>query len=265
MDFAAGITGSNAFVIPEAAALILANIAMGQSNQDVSPVVLSTISQTMTQSFAAAAANMSARFGKMVRFNEARAESAHGNTALTLPSGGNLVRLSYQFRIEGQEPVPMVQVISVASAREIVKIASGLGGDMNFGNMGASQSMGFAGGVPMTNMAPQNSSQIGVSPVQYPQLQQGFGAAPIPHNISVLMDVQMQLSVELGRTRKKISEILSFGEGSILELDKLAGEPVDVLVNGKLIAKGEVVVIDENFGVRVTEIVSPSNRIEYST
>jgi len=79
------------------------------------------------------------------------------------------------------------------------------------------------------------------------------------------MDVYMQLSVELGRTRKKISEILSFGEGSILELDKLAGEPVDVLVNGKLIAKGEVVVIDENFGVRITEIVSPSNRIEYST
>jgi flagellar motor switch protein FliN len=71
------------------------------------------------------------------------------------------------------------------------------------------------------------------------------------------MDVQMQLSVELGRTHKSISEILGFGEGSIIELDKLAGEPVDVLVNGKLIAKGEVVVIDENFGVRVTEIVSP--------
>jgi flagellar motor switch protein FliN/FliY len=87
----------------------------------------------------------------------------------------------------------------------------------------------------------------------------------MPHNISVLMDVQMQLSVELGRTRKKISEILSFGEGSIIELDKLAGEPVDVLVNGKLIAKGEVVVIDENFGVRVTEIVSPNSRLEYTT
>jgi flagellar motor switch protein FliN/FliY len=74
------------------------------------------------------------------------------------------------------------------------------------------------------------------------------------------MDVPLQVTVELGRTRKLIRDILELGPGSVVELDKLAGEPVDVLVNGKLIAKGEVVVIDENFGVRVTEIVSPIER-----
>jgi flagellar motor switch protein FliN/FliY len=76
------------------------------------------------------------------------------------------------------------------------------------------------------------------------------------------MDVQMSVTVELGRTKMYIKDILGLGEGSIIELDKLAGEPVDLLVNGKLIAKGEVVVIDENFGVRVTDIVSPTDRIK---
>jgi flagellar motor switch protein FliN/FliY len=75
------------------------------------------------------------------------------------------------------------------------------------------------------------------------------------------MDVPLEVTVELGRTKKYIREILEFGPGSIIELDKLAGEPVDILVNGKAIAKGEVVVIDENFGVRITDIIHPSKRI----
>lgn len=74
-------------------------------------------------------------------------------------------------------------------------------------------------------------------------------------NIGLLMDVTINVTVELGRARLSIKEILSLGEGSIIELQKLAGESVDLLVNGKLIARGEVVVIDECFGVRVTEIV----------
>ncbi len=74
------------------------------------------------------------------------------------------------------------------------------------------------------------------------------------------MDVPLQITVELGRTRKLIRDILELTPGSVVELDKLAGEPVDILVNGKLIAKGEVVVIDENFGVRITDIISPLER-----
>jgi len=80
-------------------------------------------------------------------------------------------------------------------------------------------------------------------------------------SIDIITDVQMILTVELGRTKKFIKDILGLGEGSIIELDKLAGEPVDLLVNAKLIAKGEVVVIDENFGVRVTDIVGPAERL----
>ena len=80
-------------------------------------------------------------------------------------------------------------------------------------------------------------------------------------NLGLLMDVEMEMTVELGRTKRLVKDILMMGEGSIVELDKLAGEPVDILVNHRLIAKGEVVVIDENFGVRVTEIISPLERV----
>ncbi|MGQ2872876.1 flagellar motor switch protein FliN, partial [Leptospira santarosai] len=109
---------------------------------------------------------------------------------------------------------------------------------------------------------------MGVSPgsmsvksVAFPNLGTASGASNTP-NLNLLMDVQMSVTVELGRTKMYIKDILGLGEGSIIELDKLAGEPVDLLVNGKLIAKGEVVVIDENFGVRVTDIVSPIDRIK---
>ncbi len=81
-------------------------------------------------------------------------------------------------------------------------------------------------------------------------------------NLEMLMDIPLRVTVELGRTKRTIKEILELSSGSIVELDKLAGEPVDIHVNQKLIAKGEVVVIDENFGVRVTDIVSQTDRLK---
>lgn len=81
-------------------------------------------------------------------------------------------------------------------------------------------------------------------------------------NMELLLDVPLHLTVELGRARRTIKEVLAFGPGAVVELDRLAGEPVDVLINGKLLGKGEVVVINENFGVRVTDIISPSERVK---
>jgi flagellar motor switch protein FliN len=86
-------------------------------------------------------------------------------------------------------------------------------------------------------------------------------AVPNSGGIGLLMDIVMNLTVELGRTRLPVRDVLALGPGAIVELDKLAGEPVDISVNGTCIAKGEVVVVDEKFGVRVTEILSPARRI----
>ncbi len=79
-------------------------------------------------------------------------------------------------------------------------------------------------------------------------------------NLDIVMDIPLEVSVELGRKRMSIRDILDLGSGSIVELDKIAGEPVDLLVNGRLVARGEVVVIEDNFGVRITEIVNPASR-----
>jgi len=100
-----------------------------------------------------------------------------------------------------------------------------------------------------------------VQSLQYPMLQGNIAGSGEQGNIGLIMDVYMEMTVELGRTKKQIKDILGMGEGTIIELDKLAGEPVDILVNHKPIAKGEVVVIDENFGVRVTEILSSLERV----
>ena len=82
-----------------------------------------------------------------------------------------------------------------------------------------------------------------------------FDAGAEPHNLNLVLDIPLEVSVELGRKRMSIRDILDLGAGSIVELDKIAGEPVDLLVNGRLVARGEVVVIEDNFGVRITEIV----------
>ena len=130
------------------------------------------------------------------------------------------------------------------------------------------QMAGFAGPPAGGSMAGIGAGGMpggmSVQSVQFPNLQSGAGGGE-QGNISLLMDVYMEMTVELGRTKKLIRDILGMGEGTIIELDKLAGEPVDILVNHKLIAKGEVVVIDENFGVRVTEIVSPMERVSDMT
>ena len=107
----------------------------------------------------------------------------------------------------------------------------------------------------MPPQMPYMQPQMNVAPAQFQAFTQEMAAMIGQENIGLIMDVPLEVTVELGRTSKTIHEILDFAPGKIIELEKIAGEPIDVLVNGKFVAKGEVVVIEENFGVRVTEII----------
>ena len=131
--------------------------------------------------------------------------------------------------------------------------------NMNMSGMGMNPMMGMPNmGMPMQGMPGMASPMMGgvnYQPAQFEAFNTNVGAAPSNENISLIMDVPLEVTVELGRTTKSISEILDFTPGTIIELDKIAGEPIDVLVNGKFVAKGEVVVIEESFGIRVTEII----------
>ncbi len=84
----------------------------------------------------------------------------------------------------------------------------------------------------------------------------------VDRNIDLILDIPLKLTVELGRTKMLVSELLNLGQGSVVELNKLAGEPMEILVNDKLIARGEAVVVNEKFGVRLTDVISPQERVE---
>ena len=109
-------------------------------------------------------------------------------------------------------------------------------------------------GQPMMSL-PMMGQPVNVQPAQFQPFMGDLSAAFQKENIDLIMDVPLEVTVELGRTSKSIQEILDFAPGTIIELNKIAGEPIDVLVNGKYVAKGEVVVIEESFGVRITEII----------
>ena len=135
-------------------------------------------------------------------------------------------------------------------------------GNMNgmnpMGNMNGMNQMGNMNGMGMMNQMgnmgmPQQN--VNVQPAQFQSFSNDSMGLSGQENIGLIKDVPLEVTVELGRTTKSISEILEFSPGTIIELDRIAGEPIDVLVNGKFVAKGEVVVIEESFGVRITEII----------
>ena len=128
-----------------------------------------------------------------------------------------------------------------------------MGGQIMNGQMMNGQQI--MGGQPMMGGYP-TEQPVNVQPAQFSAFSGGTVGGYPAENIGLIMDVPLEVTVELGRTQKSISDILDFGPGKIIELNKIAGEPIDVLVNGKYVAKGEVVVIEESFGVRITEIVN---------
>ncbi len=147
----------------------------------------------------------------------------------------------------GLEPLPA----QTANADEALLAAAGIAAAMDPGPA-ASASV-----APAASAAPPTA----VHPVQFMPLQPEPPVIDSSHGIELLMDVQLQVGVELGRSHMTIGDVLALRTGSVVELDKLAGEPVDVSVNGTLIARGEVVVVDEKFGVRITEVVSKAKRL----
>ena len=178
------------------------------------------------------------------------------------------------------EPEPYIPPVVEAPVQNMDQGSANMGmpqADMSQMNMGMNP-MGMNMGMPQMNMGmnmggmnmgmPQMNmgmnpmgmnmgmpQSMNIQPAQFQSFNQPGSAVPGQENIGLIMDVPLEVTVELGRTKKSIAEILDFAPGTIIELDKIAGEPIDVLVNGKFVAKGEVVVIEESFGIRVTEII----------
>jgi len=249
MDYHGAINGMNLvlFTIPDAG-LISSLMMSDETNApiELTGAHLSTIQEFTNQFLSSIATQLGNRLGGGISATPADLSIAESPAELNIPQM-NPIKITYDLNIEG---VSAFKIYHIMDANIVNWIAPVGGGDgASYGQFQQQQQQSRQS-QPMTDM----------SSVKFPQLDTGIVQGNFG-DISLLLDVPMTLTVELGRTSRLVQEILGLGEGSIIELDKLAGEPVDLLVNGKLIAKGEVVVIDENFGVRVTDIVSPDERL----
>ncbi len=289
-DFSAGLKGDHLFILSTEFAQKLTGLINKEEQAELDDMALSVISEVVSNHSGTEITDLSSG-GKLPGLATNPPEAVNVPKAMVRIPQGKFCLFTYTYTLDGQN-YQLFEAVSGDVAKGIVNALGGssssqdsalnssdlsslMGGaqpQMNAGampNMGAQMQqpmMGGMAGMGMQMQQPAMSSPVmGMNPpnvqsIQFPNLMGGNNSAE-QGNIGLIMDVFMEMTVELGRTKKQIKEILGMGEGTIIELDKLAGEPVDILVNHKPIAKGEVVVIDENFGVRVTEILSPMERV----
>lgn len=284
MDYEEGVVGEHLYFLSVDVAKELSGMMMGQNGNELTEASLSAVSEAMNVISGNASNKIGTKIGKNLKPSPP-ATQVREKSAVSLNASSEYLRVKYDFEIEGFPPSILIEIYSLNIAKDFLNAilpttnaSQPKGGQapnmanqnpmMNSNPMMMNQNQGMMnnnGGMANPAIMGGGYQQVPVKGVQFPDFPNMQGGEGTESNIKLLMDVNMELTVELGRTKKSIKEILGMGEGTVIELDKLAGEPVDVLVNGQLIAKGEVVVIDENFGVRVTEIVDPMERLRELT
>ncbi|KJR47777.1 Flagellar motor switch protein FliN [Desulfosporosinus sp. I2] len=299
VKYKAGIEGSNLLILSQRDGSVIVDLMMGgdgkNPSEGLSELQISGISEAMNQMMGSAATSMSTMFNAMVDItppNLVLNDMSSGRDVIQdfLSPDDTLVRISFRMVVEDVIDSTLVQVIPLSVAKGMV---DKLMGAMSGGTSAAPTAQPAAAVQPKTTTvayqtppplqqpvydAPPYSApteypsygvvqpnsqarmQTPVQPAQFGTLQPGPQMIQ-PDNLSLILDVPLQISVELGRAKKTIKEILEMGPGSVVELDRLAGESVDMIVNGKLIAKCEVVVVNETFGIRITDIVHPIERM----
>ena len=275
IDFSGGLSGDHLFIMQPELAQKIVSMVNNEPGAELDDMAFSVLSETISQHVGVEETEMGK--GGIAGAANNPAETVHVPKAMIRFPQQDFAVFQYSIGIEGSS-YPLWEIMQYQAAVDLARAfgASDSSADigaqpagapdpaaaMNMGGMNMAGMMGGFGGnsASMMGGSVMPGMNPNVQPVQFPNLQNA-AMTQEQGNIGLIMDVYMEMTVELGRTKKVIKEILGMGEGTIIELDKLAGEPVDILVNHKPIAKGEVVVIDENFGVRVTEILSPSERV----
>jgi len=282
-DFNSGFPGEHSFIFAEDTAKTIAALMNKEENIELDEMAMSVLGEVVSQMVGSQITALTDKTGNK-SIAAVPPEAANVAKAVVALPGGTFMCAVYQLNLGDGKTHQLWEIFGSSVSQDIAQALNAKNGgaapaqpafagmDMGAmpnlsmgGGMPAMGGMGAMGGMPAMGGMSMGMPGMGmgganVQSVQFPNLMPQ-PTAQEQGNIGLIMDVFMEMTVELGRTRKLIKEILGMGEGTIIELDKLAGEPVDILVNHKLIAKGEVVVIDENFGVRVTEIVSPMERM----
>ncbi|WP_126992538.1 flagellar motor switch phosphatase FliY [Thermosipho globiformans] len=278
IHFKGAIEGLNALIIPQILVAQIANIMMGGTgeveNEEVDEISLSAVSEAMNQMMGAAATSLSDMLKKPVDITPPTVEliDFDGDNVdfppIATSDDAVVAKVNFKLVIEGLEPADFFLAMSPEFVK---KLYSMIFGESEKQEKVASNATEASSSTSTQNYAEQPASTtknveknpVSVSPAQFQSFESGGtvkSTREIPDRIQALLDIPLNVVVELGKTKLTLKQVMELSVGSLIELDKLTGEPVDIIVNGKLIARGEVVVIDENFGVRITEIVAPQER-----
>ncbi|WP_105176116.1 flagellar motor switch phosphatase FliY [Clostridium cagae] len=287
VEYTEGIIGRNILVMRTDDAAVIANLMMGgdgqvPENPELSEIEVSAVQEAMNQMIGSAATSMATMFSRRVDISPPTSKlwkEKDEPITETLSEDEEIVRVSFRLIIGDLVDSNIMQILPLNTAKKIVSIMMGEE-DASTEAIESAKVVEEKPRVQATNQkvnvheqvqttikakpiveAPKVQEPIEVHEAAFETLVPG-DTSQVPKNIDLILDVPLDISVVLGRTKKSIKDILNLSTGSLIELDKLAEEPVEILVNGKKIAYGEVVVVDENFGVRITSIVSNAERIK---
>ncbi|MDK2836553.1 MAG: flagellar motor switch protein FliN [Thermosediminibacterales bacterium] len=272
VKYTQGLEGTNIFVVKQDDAILISDLMMGgviEGSKELDNIRLSALAEAMNQMMGSSATAMSTMLKKDINISPPKTnllDFAKETLNWEIDEETKIVKVSFKMDVEDIIHSEIMQILPVPFAKRMVQslIADTIPAHEENNEIHEEKNISIKESstidTDIKGEAVSKENMIPIKPVIFSKFNDDK-ADSCSNKIDLILDVPLEVTVELGRTNKLIKEVLSLGPGSIIELDKLAGEPVDILVNGKFIAKGEVVVIDENFGVRVTEIVSPVERV----
>lgn len=289
VEFKEGLTGVNLMLLEVRDANVIANLMMGgdgtPENEEFTELELSAVAEAMNQMIGSAATSMATMISTKVDILPPKVNlwNEPGNIKYDFIVDDEVIyKISFSLNVDGLIQSEIMQIFTDQMVNDIAQaMLADKATVVDNRETAASQSEESKSQAPAPSQAPSQASSSQPAPAPKPQSKpkhqepvevqspefQNFEptqpAAESNDNLDLIMDIPLNLSVVLGRSKKTVRDILSFNTGSVIELDKLTDEPLEILLNGKLIATGEVVVINENFGVRITDILSPQQRLDY--
>ncbi len=256
IGFKEGITGNNLLMVDVKDAAIIADLMMGgdgtKGNSELTEFELSAVSEAMNQMIGSASTSMAQMLGKNIDILPPEVSVWSNKETIDYKkfiTEDYICKISFRLSVEGLIESEIMQIYTLDTVQKIVEVMMG----------DSSEDTPVI--EPEVVEIPRKQPEMQVQKPVFAPLEDTSGVNQ-KRNLDLIMDVPLEFSVVLGKTKKTIQDILALGAGSVVKLNKLADEPLEVYVNGKLIAHGEVVVINENFGIRMTQILSKEQRVK---
>jgi flagellar motor switch protein FliN/FliY len=279
VKYTSGFEGSNVLVMKTGDARIIADLMMGGNgmvvSNDMGEMEMSAVQEAMNQMMGSASTAMSAVFSKKIDISPPSVDVMDFTDEERIGSfpDGDMLKVSFRLKVGELIDSNIMQLLPIDFAKSMVReLINTEAADVDEKEVDHQDSRPSRSRSKEENDLSEasHSRQVDRQPSSLGRIQSAVFSdfedtddiRTETQNLNMLFDIPLQVTVELGRAKRTVKDILRLSPGSVVELDKLAGEPVDIYVNDKLLAKGEVVVIDENFGVRVTEIASQKDRIQ---